>query len=211
MPSDSLPLQGKVALVTGAGRNIGRAIALTLARDGASVLVNGRADKAAVDAVVGEIEAAGGKAIAAMGDVSDPQVPPRLADQAAKAFGGVDILVSNAGLRRQTSFLDMSFEEWREILSVALDGAFLLGKAFIPQMVAKGQGGAFVAISGVSTHVGTPNRCHVSASKSGLGAAPHHLQCAGTRRHRDGARGVGRARAAKPHEPADPAEALRHG
>ena len=76
--------------------------------------------------------------------------------------------MSNAGLRRQTSFLDMSFEEWREILSVALDGAFLLGKAFIPQMVAKGQGGAFVAISGVSTHVGTPNRCHVSASKSGL-------------------------------------------
>jgi 3-oxoacyl-[acyl-carrier protein] reductase len=186
MPSDSLPLQGKVALVTGAGRNIGRAIALTLARDGASVLVNGRADKAAVDAVVGEIEAAGGKAVAAMGDVSDPQVPPRLADQAAKAFGGVDILVSNAGLRRQTSFLDMSFEEWREILSVALDGAFLLGKAFIPQMVAKGQGGAFVAISGVSTHVGTPNRCHVSASKSGLEGlmralavelAPHRITC----------------------------------
>ena len=145
MPSHPLPLQGKVALVTGAGRNIGRAIALTLAHDGASVLVNGRADKAAVDAVVGEIQAAGGKAVAAMGDVSDPQVPPRLADQAAKAFGGVDILVSNAGLRRQTSFLDMSFEEWREILSVALDGAFLLGKAFIPQMVAKGHGGAFVA------------------------------------------------------------------
>ncbi len=186
MPSDTLPLQGKVALVTGAGRNIGRAIALTLARDGASVLVNGRADKAAVDAVVAEIVAAGGKAAAAMGDVSDPQVPPRLADQAAKVFGGVDILVSNAGLRRQTSFLDMSFEEWREILSVALDGAFLLGKAFIPQMVAKGQGGAFVAISGVSTHVGTPNRCHVSASKSGLEGlmralavelAPHRITC----------------------------------
>ena len=222
MPSDSLPLQGKVALVTGAGRNIGRAIALTLARDGASVLVNGRADKAAVDAVVGEIEAVGGKAVAAMGDVSDPQVPPRLADQAAKAFGGVDILVSNAGLRRQTSFLDMSFEEWREILSVALDGAFLLGKAFIPQMVAKGQGGAFVAISGVSTHVGTPNRCHVSASKSGLEGlmralavelAPHRITCNAlcARRHRDGARGVGGTRAGQPHEPPDPAEALRHG
>ena len=149
------------------------------------MLVNGRADKAAVDAVVGEIVAAGGKAEAAMGDVSDPAAGPRLAEQAQR-LGGVDILVSNAGLRRQTPFLDMSYAEWREILSVALDGAFLLGKAFIPQMVAKGQGGAFVAMSGVSTHVGTPNRCHVSASKAGLEGlmralavelAPHRITC----------------------------------
>ena len=182
----SLPLQGKVALVTGAGKNIGRCIALTLARDGAAVLINGRSDKTAVDAVVAEIKAAGGKAMAAMGDVSDPAVALRLADEAQKAFGGVDILVSNAGLRRQTPFLNMKFEEWREILSVALDGAFLLGKAFIPQMVAKGNGGAFVAISGVSTHVGTANRCHVSASKAGLEGlmralavelAPHRITC----------------------------------
>ncbi|HEY2870456.1 MAG TPA: SDR family NAD(P)-dependent oxidoreductase [Reyranella sp.] len=181
----ALPLQGKLALVTGAGKNIGRAIALALARDGAAVLVNGRADQAAVDAVVAEISAEGGKAWAAMGDVSDPAVSSRLGEQASK-LGGVDILVSNAGLRRQTSFLDMSFAEWREIMSVALDGAFLLGKAFIPQMVAKGQGGAFVAMSGVSTHVGTPNRCHVSASKSGLEGlmralavelAPHRITC----------------------------------
>jgi 3-oxoacyl-[acyl-carrier protein] reductase len=181
----SKPLLGRVALVTGAGRNIGRGIALMLARDGATVLVNGRADHAAVEAVVREIASDGGKASAAMGDISDPAVAPRLAAQ-AEALGGVDILVSNAGLRRQTSFLDMSFAEWREILSVALDGAFLLGKAFIPQMVAKGQGGAFVAMSGVSTHVGTPNRCHVSASKAGLEGlmralavelAPHNITC----------------------------------
>ena len=181
----SAALQGRVALVTGAGKNIGRAIALGLARDGATVLVNGRNDREAVDSVVKEIEAAGGKAQAAMGDVSDPSITPKLARQ-AEALGGVDILVSNAGLRRQTSFLDMSFEEWREILSVALDGAFLLGKAFVPQMVAKGQGGAFVAMSGISTHIGTPNRCHVSASKSGLEGlmralaielAPHRITC----------------------------------
>jgi 3-oxoacyl-[acyl-carrier protein] reductase len=116
---------------------------------------------------VREIEGAGGKAMAAMGDVSDPTVATRLAAAAAKQFGGVDILVSNAGLRRQTSFLDMSFDEWREILSVALDGAFLLAKAVVPQMVARG-GGAVVAMSGISTHIGTPNRCHVSASKAGL-------------------------------------------
>jgi 3-oxoacyl-[acyl-carrier protein] reductase len=181
----SLPLQGKVALVTGAGKNIGRAIARTLARDGATVLVNGRSDTAAVDSVVAEITSAGGRARPAMGDVSDAAVIQRLAAE-AQALGGVDILVSNAGLRRQTPFLDMSFDEWREILSVALDGAFLLGKAFIPQMVAKGRGGAFVAMSGISTHVGTPNRCHVSASKSGLEGlmralavelAPHRITC----------------------------------
>jgi len=152
----SLPLHDKVALVTGAGKNIGRGIALALARDGAAIVVNGRADRAAVDQVVRETEAAGGRAMAAMGDVSDPAVPPRLASEAAARFGGVDILVSNAGLRRQTSFLDMPFDEWREIMSVALDGAFLLGKAIVPQMVARG-GGAFVALSGISTHVGTPN------------------------------------------------------
>ena len=163
----SQSLQGRVALVTGAGRNIGRAIALTLARDGATVLVNGRSDREAVESVVREIKAAGGQAVAAMGDVSDPAVAPKLAQQ-GEVLGGVDILVSNAGLRRQTAFLDMSFEEWREIMAVALDGAFLLGKAVVPQMVAKGKGGAFVALSGVSTHVGTPNRCHVSASKAGL-------------------------------------------
>ena len=163
----SLPLQGKVAFVSGAGKNIGREIALTLARDGATVLVNGRSDKAAVAEVVKTIESAGGKAVAAMGDVSDPASGAQLAE-AGQKLGGVDILVSNAGLRRQTSFLDMSFEEWRQILGVALDGAFLLGKVFVPQMVAKGNGGAFVAISGISTHVGTPNRCHVAASKAGL-------------------------------------------
>lgn len=181
----SSPLQGKVALVSGAGKNIGRTIALTLARDGAAIVVNGRSDRGAVDAVVAEIEATGGQALAAMGDVADPAVPPRLAAEAAARFGGVDILVSNAGLRRQTSFLDMSFDEWRQILSVALDGAFLLGKAIVPQMVARG-GGAFVALSGISTHVGTPNRCHVSASKAGLEGlmralavelAPHKITC----------------------------------
>src|SRR4029078_8189781 len=128
---------------------------------------------------------AGGKAQAAMGDIGDPAVAPRLAKQ-GEALGGGDILVSNAGLRRQTAFLDMSFEEWREIMSVALDGAFLLGKAFVPQMVAKGKGGAAVAMAGVSTHVGTLNRCHVSASKSGLEGlmralarelAPHKITC----------------------------------
>ena len=88
-------------------------------------------------------------------------------DTAVAAFGGIDILVSNAGLRRQTPFLEMSVTEWREILSVALDGAFILSRAAVTRMLGRG-GGAIVALSGISTHVGTPNRCHVSASKAGL-------------------------------------------
>ena len=160
-------LEGKVALVTGAGKNIGRAIALTLARDGATVVVNGRSDAAAIEAVAGEIAAAGGRAVALRADVSEEAAVAAMAAEVAASLGGLDILVCNAGLRRQTSFLEMPFAEWREILSVALDGAFLMARAFAPQMVARG-GGSIVALSGISTHVGTPNRAHVSASKSGL-------------------------------------------
>lgn len=161
------PFAGKTVLVTGAGKNIGRQIALDFAREGASVIVNGRADRSLIDATVAEINAAGGQAIGVLADVTDPAQVERMVDAGIAAFGGLDVVVSNAGLRRQTSFLDMSFSEWREILSVALDGAFVLAKATVPAMIARG-GGALVALSGISTHVGTPNRCHVSASKSGL-------------------------------------------
>lgn len=160
-------LAGKVALVTGAGQNIGRAIALTLARDGAQVAVNGRARRAAVDEVVAAIIAAGGQAAGVMGDVSVPEDAARIVAETLAAFGGIDILVSNAGLRRQTPFLEMSFAEWAEIRGVALDGAFLLARAAVPAMIARG-GGSVIAISGISNHIGTPNRCHVSAAKAGL-------------------------------------------
>ena len=160
-------LAGKVALVTGAGRNIGRAIALRLAADGAAIIVNGRRDAAALDAVVSEINTTGSQAIAALADVTDPGAVARMVADATAAFGGIDILVSNAGLRRQTPFLQMSLDEWREILSVALDGAFILARAAVPAMIPRG-GGAIVALSGISTHIGTANRCHVSASKAGL-------------------------------------------
>jgi 3-oxoacyl-[acyl-carrier protein] reductase len=176
---------GKIALVTGAGKNIGRAIALDLAREGATVIVNGRSDQRAVDAVVAEINQAGGQALGVMADVSDPDAVARMISTTVASLGGIDIVVSNAGLRRQTPFLDMGLAEWREILSVALDGAFILAKAAVPHMIPRG-GGAIVALSGISTHVGTPNRCHVSASKAGLEGlmralaielAPHRITC----------------------------------
>jgi 3-oxoacyl-[acyl-carrier protein] reductase len=176
---------GKVALVTGSGKNIGRAIALDLATRGASLVINGRSDQAAIDAVVAEINAAGGQAIGCLADISDPAATQRMVQAAIAVFGGLDIVVSNAGLRRQTPFLEMSLAEWREILSVALDGAFILCRAAVPHMLGRG-GGAIIGLSGISTHIGTPNRCHVSASKAGLEGlmralavelAPHGITC----------------------------------
>lgn len=161
------PLEGKVAVITGAGQNIGRAIALELAGAGAAVVVNGRRNRQLVDGVVGEIVEAGGRALGVLADVSSQDAVSDMMTQITTHFGGVDILVSNAGLRRQTAFLDMKFDEWREILSVALDGAFILCRAAVPSMIERG-GGAIIGLSGISPHVGTPNRCHVLASKAGL-------------------------------------------
>ena len=178
-------LDGKVVLVTGAGRNIGRAIALQLARDGATVVVNGRADLAGIEAVATEIIAMGGKAIAQLADIADQQSVAAMVAHVTATFGGIDIAVLNAGLRRQTAFLEMSLTEWREILSVALDGAFIVSQAVAPLMIQRG-GGVIVGLSGISTHVGTPSRAHVSASKSGLEGlmralavelAPYGIRC----------------------------------
>src|SRR5215470_4453143 len=117
-------LTGKVAIVTGAGRNIGRAIALALADAGASVVVNVRANKTEADSVVREIEVIGGKAVGVLGDVADEKTGTALADAALKRFGRIDILVNNAALRREKPVDQMSFADWREVMGVILDGSF---------------------------------------------------------------------------------------
>src|SRR5215813_14753994 len=127
-------LQGKAAIVTGAGRNIGRAIALTLADGGASVLVNARCNRAEAEAVAREIEAAGGNALVHLGDVADAKAMQAMADAAVARFGRIDILVNNAALRREKSFAEMNYAEWREILDVTLDGAFHCTKACLPAL-----------------------------------------------------------------------------
>ena len=111
-------LTGKVAVVTGAGRNIGRAIALTLAEGGASIVVNARSNRAEAEAVAHEIEAAGGKAMVHIGDVADAGGVQAMADGAVKQFGRIDILVNNAALRREKPFAEMDYAAWREILDV---------------------------------------------------------------------------------------------
>src|SRR3954471_4902727 len=106
---NSHELTGKVAIVTGAGRNIGRAIALTLAEGGASILVNARSNRAEADAVAHEIESADGKALVHIGDVADAKSVQAMADEAVKQFGRIDLLVNNAALRREKSFSEMSY------------------------------------------------------------------------------------------------------
>jgi 3-oxoacyl-[acyl-carrier protein] reductase len=160
-------LSGKVAIVTGSGKNIGRAIAMRLAQDGAAVVVNGRGDRAIVENTAREIREAGGRALPFLADVSQPDRVAAMVEAATREFGGVDIAVNNAGLRRQTPFVEMSLAEWREILSVALDGAFILFKAAVPEMIRRG-GGALIGLSGVSHHAGARDRVHVNASKAGL-------------------------------------------
>ena len=164
--TDGKELVGKVAIVTGAGRNIGRAIALQLAEAGASVVVNVRSNKAEADAVVAEIEKTGGKALAVLGDVADAKAMQALADAAVKAYGRIDCLINNASLRRENSIEDMSFEEWREVMDVTLDSAFHGVKACLPAL--KKQGGTIINVGGMSAHIGSKHRAHVMAAKAAL-------------------------------------------
>ena len=160
-------LTGKVAIVTGAGRNIGRAIALALAEGGASLVVNARSNRAETEAVAREIEAAGGKALVHIGDVADATAVQAMADTAVKLFGGIDILINNAALRREKPFAEMSYAEWREILDVTLDGAFHCAKACLPALRKSGAG-SIVNIGGLSAHTGAGDRAHVVTAKAGI-------------------------------------------
>lgn len=160
-------LAGKVAIVTGAGRNIGRAIARQLAAAGAAVVVNARANKAEADSVVREIEAAGGMALAVLGDVADANTASTLAEASLKAFGRIDILVNNAALRREKPIGEMSYADWREVMNATLDSAFHGVKASLPALKNSG-GGTIVNIGGLSAHVGSKNRAHVLTAKAGL-------------------------------------------
>jgi 3-oxoacyl-[acyl-carrier protein] reductase len=165
--TDSNELAGKAAIVTGAGRNIGRAIALTLAQGGASILINVRSNRAEADAVAREIEGAGGRAMVHIGDVADAKAMAAMADTAFAGFGRVDILVNNAALRQEKPFAEMDYAEWREILDVTLDGAFHCTKACLVALRKSGAG-TIVNVGGLSAHTGARNRAHVITAKAGL-------------------------------------------
>ena len=160
-------LGGKVAVVTGAGRNIGRAIALALGQAGASVVVNSRSNRPEADAVAREIEVLGGKALVHIGDVANAASVQAMADAAMQHFGRIDILVNNAALRREKPFAEMSYAEWREIMDVTLDGAFHCVKACLAALRNSGAG-TIVNIGGLSAHTGARDRAHVVTAKAGI-------------------------------------------
>jgi 3-oxoacyl-[acyl-carrier protein] reductase len=163
----SQELHGRAALVTGAGRNIGREIAITLAAAGAHVAVNALSNRAEAEAVVAEITTAGGRAIAVLGDVVDPAAVTTMVGKTVQSFGRLDILVNCAAIRKEGALETMSYEQWREVLGVILDGAFHCTRAALPHLKASGAG-AIVNIGGVSAHTGAKHRAHVVTAKAGL-------------------------------------------
>jgi 3-oxoacyl-[acyl-carrier protein] reductase len=160
-------LDGRVAIVTGSARNIGRAIATGLASAGAAVVINARRSAAEAEAAAAAICEAGGRAIVKLGDVSQPSEAAGLVAAAEAEFGRLDILVNNAASRPESDFARLAYEEWRQVLATILDGAFLLTQAALP-LLRRSDAGAVINIGGLSAHTGAPRRAHVVTAKAGL-------------------------------------------
>lgn len=160
-------LDGKVAIVTGSARNIGRAIALELARAGAAVTVNARADGEAAGVVTREIGELGGRAIPVVADVRDQQDVERLVQETLGAFHRIDILVNNAAVRSTKDFTELTYEEWERLRCVACDGALRVSLACVPHLIARG-GGCVVGIHGMGSYLAMPEGAHKSAVKDAM-------------------------------------------
>ena len=160
-------LEGKVALITGAVRRIGRATALALADQGAAIVLNTRSSREEAEAVAAEIEGRGGQALVQVADVTDESAVQAMVAAAVGRFGRLDILVNNAADRKQTPLTEISLAEWRHITGIIVDGAFLCARACLPHMVASG-GGTIISIGGASAHAGARHRAHVLTAKAAL-------------------------------------------
>jgi len=160
-------LDGKVALVTGSGRNIGRATVLKLAAEGAHVVVNARSNQAEADAVANEARARGVKALSVIADVAKRDQVERMVARALSEFGRIDILISNAAIRPHKPFTELTVEDWEGVRGVVLDGGIYCARAVIESMVAN-RYGRIVFLTGEGAFVGGSGRAHVSAAKMGL-------------------------------------------
>ncbi len=160
-------LAGQVAVVTGASRGIGRAIALSLASEGAKVVVNYASSSAAADAIVQDIETAGGEAIAIQANVSQTDHVDMLIKAAMDKWGRIDILVNNAGIVKDTLLLRMKLEDWQSVIDLNLTGVFLCTRA-VAKIMLKQKSGRIVNIASVAGQMGNPGQANYSAAKAGV-------------------------------------------
>ena len=162
-----MKLSGRVAFITGASRNIGRAIALAFAAEGADLVLNTRVNREELEAVAGECRKAGVRAVPVLGDVADAAAVESMVKQGQAELGAIDVLVCNAAIRPHKAVTETSLEEWHHVLGVNLHSAFYLARAVVPGMKASKRG-SIIAIGGQSSLTGRPNTAAVTAAKTGL-------------------------------------------
>ncbi len=167
LPEGLQKLRGKVAIVTGASRGIGRATALALASEGSRVVVNYASSQESADRVVAEIQAMGSEAIALAADVSQSDQVDSLIAAVMEKWGQIDVLVNNAGITRDTLLLRMKLEEWQAVIDLNLTGVFLCTKA-VSKIMLKQRSGRIINITSVAGQMGNPGQANYSAAKSGV-------------------------------------------
>jgi len=161
-------LQGKTALIAGASRNIGKAIAQTFARQGADLILVARTMSDDLAQTAKECEALGARALPVAADVADPNQVNRMVKRGLDHFGKVDVLVSCAAIRPHKPFWEIDYDEWLQVFAVNLHSTFYLAKALAPGMMQRRSGGSIIALGGLASMTGQPLRAHVVASKTGL-------------------------------------------
>ncbi|HEY7365227.1 MAG TPA: SDR family oxidoreductase [Methylomirabilota bacterium] len=160
-------LRGRVALITGASRNIGRAIALAFAAEGADLVLNTRANGEELEAVAAECRKSGGRVTTVLADVADAAAVETMVAQGLAALGAIDVLVCNAAIRPHKALTETSLAEWHHVLAVDLHSAFYLARAVVPGMKERGRG-SIIALGGMSSLTGRPNTTAVTTAKTGL-------------------------------------------
>jgi NAD(P)-dependent dehydrogenase (short-subunit alcohol dehydrogenase family) len=160
-------LKGKTAFVTGASRNIGRAIALAFAAEGANLVLNTRVNQAELDGVADECRKAGVRAVSVLGDIGDAAAVAAMVRQGIEELGAIDVLVCNAAIRPHKSITETTLEDWHRVMAVDLHSAFYLSRAIVPGMKERKRG-SVIALGGQSAITGRPNTAAVTAAKSGL-------------------------------------------
>ena len=160
-------LDGRVALITGSGRNIGRATALMMAAEGANIVVNARSNRDEAEATAAAVEELGVKALPVLADVSQKDQVDAMIDAAMSTFGSIDILVNNAAIRPHKPFTEVTVEDWEHVRGVVLDGSFYTTRGVIQQMV-DNNFGRIVFLTGDGAFRGSALRAHVSAAKMGI-------------------------------------------